>query len=92
MPAAATAILFTPVEATFQFASRQSIVFHGTADPWADTKMIEDCCHRMGVPLYETVNANHSLETGDVDYDIENMRKTMRIVRTYVEKEEGKTC
>ena len=81
-------ILFTPVEATFQFASKQSIVFHGTADPWANTKAIEDCCHRMDIPLYETENANHSLETGDVDLDIKNMRKTMKIVKVYAENEE----
>ncbi len=84
-------ILFTPVEATFRFANRQSIAFHGTADPWADTKTIEDCCHRMGIPLYETENANHSLETGDVDYDLEMMRKTMKIVKAYAEKE-GNAC
>ena len=83
-------ILFTPVEATFQFAGRQSIVFHGTADPWADTKAIEECCHRMGIPLYETENANHSLETGDVDQDIKTMRKTMKTVRAYILGEENK--
>ncbi len=77
-------ILFTPVEATFRFAGRQSIVFHGTADPWADTGVIEDCCQRMNIPLYETENANHSLETGNVDSDIKTMRKTMKIVRAYV--------
>ena len=76
-------ILFTPVEAAFRFAGRQSIVFHGTADPWADTKAIRDCCRRMDIPLYETEKANHSLETGDVDLDIQNMRKTMKIVRAY---------
>ena len=80
-------ILFTPVEATFQFAGKESIVFHGTADPWANTKAIEDDCHQMGIPLYETENANHSLETGDVDLDIKNMRKTMKIVRTYILEE-----
>jgi len=77
-------ILFTPVEATFRFADQDSIVFHGTADPWADTKAIEDGCRRMNLPLYETENANHSLETGDVDFDIEAMRKTMKIVRAWV--------
>lgn len=84
-------ILFTPVEATFQFASKKSIVFHGTADPWADTKAIEDCCHRMGIPLYEMENANHSLETGDVDFDIETMRKTMKIVKAYAETGKDET-
>ena len=83
-------ILFTPVEATFQFAGRESIAFHGTADPWADTKLIEGLCHRTGIPLYETEKANHSLETGDTDLDIENMRSTMRIVRAYVLSRTGR--
>ena len=84
-------ILFTPVEATFRFAGKQSVVFHGTADPWVNTKTIEDCCHRMGIPLYKTENANHSLETGEVDLDIKNMRKTMKIVKAYAENEEEGT-
>lgn len=78
-------ILFTPVEAAFQFAGRNSIAFHGTADPWADTKAIEKSCRKLDIPLYETENANHSLETGDVDADIKEMRKVMKIVREYVQ-------
>ena len=81
-------ILFTPVEETFRFAGRQSIAFHGTADPWADTKAIEDGCRRLGIPLYETERANHSLETGDVDWDIKNMRKTMKVVRAFALEED----
>ena len=79
-------ILFTPVEAAFEFAGRKSIVFHGTADPWAETKVIEDNCRRMGIPLFETEGANHSLETGDVDADLKAMRKVMKTVREYAEK------
>ena len=77
-------VLFTPVEAVFQFASGRSIAFHGTADPWADTKAIEEGCGKRGIPLYETRDANHSLETGDVDADIREMRIVMRIVRDFV--------
>ena len=76
-------ILFTPVEETFRFAGRQSIAFHGTADPWADTKAVEEGCRRLGIPLYETEGANHSLETGDVDFDIKNLRKVMKTVRAH---------
>ena len=44
----------------------------------------------MGIPLYETEMANHSLETGDVDVDISVMRNTMKIVKAYAEnKAEG---
>lgn len=80
-------ILFTPVETTFQFAGQNAVAFHGTADPWADTKAIEQSCRKLAIPLYETENANHSLETGDVDADIKEMRKVMKIVRKYVQND-----
>ena len=83
-------ILFTPVEATFRFSGKNAVVFHGTADPWADTKAIEKACRKLDIPLYETENANHSLETGNVDADIREMRKVMKIVREYVSKETEK--
>ena len=83
-------VLFTPVEATFQFVSRNAIVFHGTADPWADTKIVEAACMAKNIPIYEMKNANHSLETGDIDYDIDNIRNTMRIVKEYLENDEDK--
>ena len=46
------------------------IAFHGTADPWADTEMITNGCRKIGIPLYLTENANHSMETGDTLHDI----------------------
>ena len=79
-------ILFTPVEETFRYAGRDAIVFHGTADPWADTETIEECCNRMDLPLYEAEGANHSLETGDVDADIEELRTVMKVVRGFLEE------
>ena len=83
-------VLFTPVEAAFRFAGRNAVAFHGTADPWADTGAIEESCTKLGIPLYETEGANHSLETGDVDADIREMRKVMKAVRKYVtRKAEG---
>jgi len=80
-------ILFTPVEDTFRFAEGNAVVFHGTADPWADTKAIEQGCRRLKLPLYKTENANHSLETGNVDADIKEMRKVMKTVRKFVTQE-----
>ena len=80
-------ILYTPVEETFAFAPARAIVFHGTADPWAETKAIEACCRKTGIPLHETEGANHSLETGDVAADLKTIRKTMRIVREFAEQE-----
>ena len=49
-----------------------------------DTKVVERCCAENGLSLYETEGANHFLEKGDVEFDIETIRKTMRIIREYV--------
>ena len=76
-------ILFTPVEETFRFADSNAIVFHGTSDPWANTEAVRERCREMGIPLYETEKANHSLETGDVDLDIREIRSVMRTVADY---------
>ena len=76
-------ILFTPVEETFRFADGDAIVFHGTSDPWANTEAVRERCREMGIPLYETEKANHSLETGDVDLDIREISSVMRTVADY---------
>ena len=77
-------ILFTPVEAAFQYACGEAVAFHGTADPWAETKVIREQCRKRSIPLHETEGANHSLETGDIDEDIRTVRKTMRIVAEFI--------
>ena len=77
-------ILFTPVEATFHFVDQNTVVFHGTADPWADTKAIKDACQRLNIPLFLTLNANHSLETGNVDADIKEIQKVMQTVTHFI--------
>ena len=79
-------ILFTPVEVTFQYAVGEAIAFHGTADPWAETKMIRECCRKQSIPLCETKGANHSLETGNIDEDIRTIRRTMKIVAEFIGK------
>jgi len=78
-------ILFTPVEATFGFSCGDAVAFHGTADPWAGNEVIRECCRKQGIPLYETEGANHSLEIGDVEKDIKELRKVMKTVREFVE-------
>ena len=82
-------VLFTPVEATFDYGITDAIVFHGTADPWADTEKIRKACRKAGLPLMITEDANHSLETGDVERDIKTLRRVMRQVREYAEQADG---
>ena len=64
-----------------------AIAFHGTADPWAETEEIIRLCEEREIPLYLTPKANHSLETGDIDTDIDTMKSTMKIVRNYAEQD-----
>ena len=81
-------VLFTPVEATFRFTEGKAIAFHGTADPWAETKAVTEACRKRNIPLYLTENANHSLETGNADTDIAEIRKVMQAVSRFIREEE----
>lgn len=77
-------ILFTPLQQTFLFADENGIVFHGTADPWADTRDIIAGCEKMNLPLVLTENGNHSLETGDILKDLKNLEQTMEQVDKFI--------
>lgn len=77
-------ISFTPLEDTFLFAQGEGIMFHGTADPWAQNSAeIREGCEKIGQKLYLIEGANHSLETGDVIRDIENLKNVMGIVKSW---------
>ena len=77
-------ILFTPVESTFREPFTDAVAFNGTADPIADTSLIRRLCEEAGIPLYVTKGGNHSLETGNIDADIAEMRRIMGIVREFI--------
>jgi len=79
-------VLFTPLADTFQFLDAESdaAAFHGTADPWANTDEISRMCEELQIPLYLTDRANHSLETGDVETDLNTLTETMRIVKAFL--------
>ena len=77
-------ILFTPLEETFRMDFQDAIAFHGTADPWAKTEAIRQACSRQNIPLYITEDANHSLETGNVDTDLCTMQQVMRTVGAFM--------
>lgn len=66
-------IFFTPLQETFAFGQREAVAFHGTEDPWAGNREIEEGCREAGIPLYLTEGANHSLETGDTARDLLNL-------------------
>ena len=77
-------IYYTPVEASFQFMTQPGIAFTGSKDSWVDHEAIKDGCAKGGFPLYITEGANHSLETGNVITDLENLQKIMQITEKYI--------
>ena len=82
-------IYYTPVEASFQFMKQPGIAFTGTADAWVTFDAVERGCRDGGFPLYVTENGNHSLETGDVRQDLENLQKIMKITEEYISGKNG---
>lgn len=77
-------VYYTPVEASFQFMTQPGIVFTGTKDSWVEFEAVERGCEEGGFPLHATEGANHSLETGDVGKDLENLREIMKITAEYI--------
>lgn len=74
-------IVFTPIPETFAFLGAcEGLVFHGSADPLCDTDMCEQLCDQMSLTYAIIPNANHSLETGNVQEDIKNLSRVMSTV------------
>ena len=77
-------IYYTPVEASFQFMTQPGIAFTGTKDSWVDHEAVKEGCEKGGFPLYVIEDANHSLETGDVMADLENLQEIMAVTADYI--------
>ncbi len=77
-------VFFTPVEESFSVMKDDGIIFHGTADPWIDNETFLTECGKTEYPYYLIDDANHSLETGDVQTDLKNMTRIMEIVEEYI--------
>lgn len=74
-------IVYTPIEQTFAYINNcEGLVFHGDADPLCDTDMCVQLCEELSLTYAVVPNANHSLETGNVDRDINNLLRIMYTV------------
>ena len=80
----ARSIWYTPLAETFPLIAGEGIVFHGTRDPWAETAAVLRGCEDKGIPCHLTEDANHSLETGDVQTDLANLRLVMAQTEAYI--------
>lgn len=82
-------VLYTPLEVAFREAGDKlaywnAIAFHGTKDHWSDLGKIKDLSAMRKVPLHLYEGADHSLETGDVMVDLENMSKIMKLTEEFI--------
>ena len=57
-----------------------AILFCGDADPYADYSALERIANEKDLEMHRIAGGNHSLETGDIFTDIDNMRIMMKNV------------
>lgn len=78
-------VYYTPVKESMAFMEQPGIVFHGTADTWVGNDELTMFCKMHHYPLYLIGDANHSLETGHVLFDINNLRNIMEVMEKYIQ-------
>ena len=81
-------ILYTPLEETFSFPLGEAIVFTGSADPWVGKQesRIWQLCREKHVTCHIIPDANHSLECGDVQKDLQNLQMIMKVTKEFMGK------
>ena len=81
-------ILYTPVAQTFDGDMGHAIAFVGDADSWSEYSEIESLAAEYKVELYSYEGCNHSLETGDVDHDLDVLCDVMRRTKEFMQNKE----
>lgn len=77
-------IFYTPLIETFSHIIPGQIAFHGTCDPWADTEKVQALSRETDTLLFVTPEANHSLETGDIQADLQTLQTVMKQTEQYM--------
>lgn len=79
-------VLYTPLPDTFSFPLSKAVAFTGDNDPWVGGKesRIPILCAERNIPCLVVPNANHSLETDDVQTDLEILRTVMERTRAFI--------
>ena len=74
-------ICFSPLEAIEGFVrERGAVLFYGDEDPYADHRAIESIAKEKSLETFRIAGGNHSLETGDIFTDIDNLKSMMQRV------------
>ncbi len=77
-------IYYSPVVPFGMYVQEGGIAFYGDADPLADAGEIEMICGSRKIDMYRVEGGNHSLETGDVQTDLQNLQGIMKRVKEYI--------
>ena len=77
-------LLYTPLEDTFSFPLGDALAFTGGSDPWVKEGAIPALCRAKEIPCHIIPLANHSLETGNVQADIDNLKKIMKKTEKFI--------
>ncbi len=74
-------IMFSPLEFVSDFIKEEgAVLFYGDADPYAGYEAVEKAAEEKKLEKIRISGGNHSLETGDILKDIDNLGKMMRRV------------
>ncbi len=86
-------ILYTPLEDTFRFSFGKAIAYTGADDPWVGAKdsRIPQLCKERQIPCTVIDKADHSLESGNVQEDIQNLQAIMEGTEAFV-RSNGQTA
>lgn len=77
-------IYFTPLDFTLEYLQQKDLVYSGTKDQWANFDKIERYCIYHLIEFHSILNGNHSLETGNIQTDIANLKQIMYRVETFI--------
>ncbi len=79
-------LIMTPVPNTFDhLRAGCGMVYHGLSDPWCENDIVKEMCTKLELELHEMPDANHSLETGSVLTDADNLRDLLARVKSFIE-------
>ncbi len=74
-------ICFSPLEYIGEFVDGEDAeLFCGDADPYAQFASLEAIAKDKKLKMHRISGGNHSLETGDIDQDLANIREMMKCV------------
>lgn len=74
-------ICFSPLEMIGNYVREEgAVLFCGDSDPYADYKLLDRIAKEKKLEIQRVSGGNHSLETGDVRVDLDNMKSIMQRV------------